>query len=903
MWSYIGKVINDDMKKISNKIRPNLFDDIIKSSGKNIYCNLEDLSNEASVEAFFMTPMLQDLGFPNKNIKTKESITKLKIAKGSKSYFYKPDYCIVLNKSPKIIIDAKSPTENIEDFTNQCIHYCLLLNEDAGKNKVEYFILSNGVKTGLYLSTSSKPIIELDFFDFHYGNKKYEQLRAIVAFENINISKIDKTSEQVFKMKPISKEGAQKLFLTCHKYIWKAEKRSPSSAFMEFMKIIFVKLYHDRKLHEEYKELSDYPKTAVTFSVHWIESREKETPNPINDLHFKKLLEEIQDEIDAQNKKRIFDVDEQIKLKPQTVKAIVKKIETFDLFGIDEDLNGRLFETFLNATMRGRELGQFFTPRSIVLLSSFLADLQVSEKHQDKIIDPSCGTGGFLIEALTIMRQKIRDNKSYSQKKKLDLIKQICDECFYGIDAASEPELARIARINMYLHGDGGSRIYRCDGLDNDILIDKNETRENQKELQEFKERIDGVGGFDVILTNPPFSMWYEVENEDEERILQQYKVAKVSESSTKLRTRLRGSALFIERYYNLLRPGGKVLTIVDESIIANDDWTHVRDFIRKYFIIKAVVSLPGDAFKMSGARVKTSLIYLEKKNDIDDVQPDAFMYSSVYLGVDDLPIMSSKQKIEEARRLANEEIEIICKEFKKFESGKDTEFSVKASKLQTRLDVKFCAAKNGRLVKSWQKQGFEVVELSTFVTNQEDILLTNEHPETEFRILTITYEGRPKISEIRKGKDINYAEMKVVKKGDLVFSTYNSINGAICFITEEFEGALASANYTVVRCANDFETVYLWSLMRSTEMKAEMQAASTGMGRQYLEWIEISKIKIPLAKPAQRKKIGEAILTAWEMESKVKESFINVKEELNDLFNVESKESKLWYLSNRPPK
>lgn len=895
------------MSNIKDKIRPSLFDDLIKHTGKNIYCNLEDLSNEASVETFFVNPMLQDLGYPNKNIKTKESITKLKLAKGSKAYSYKPDYCIVINKVPKIIIDAKGTKEIINDFTNQCIHYCLLLNESAteDKNKVEYYILSNGLKTALYLSTSSKPVVELDFFDFQYGNKKYEKFRSIIAFENIKSSKVDKTATQLFKMKPLSKEGAQKLFLTCHKYIWKAEKRSPSSAFMEFMKIIFIKLYHDRKLHEEYKgdALAEYPKSAVTFSVHWIESREKETVNPINDLHFKKLLDEIQDEIDAQNKKRIFDVDEQIKLKPQTIKAIVKKIEAFDLYGIDEDLNGRLFETFLNATMRGRELGQFFSPRSIVLLATFLADLQVSERHQDKIIDPSCGTGGFLIEALTIMRQKIRDNKSYSQQKKIDLIKTICDECFYGIDAASEPELARIARINMYLHGDGGSRIYRCDGLDNDILIDKNETRENQKELQEFKERIEGVDGFDVILTNPPFSMWYEIENEDEERILQQYKVARVNEDSPKLRTRLRGSALFLERYYNLLKPGGKVLTIVDESIIANDDWSHVRNFIRKYFTIKAVISLPGDAFKMSGARVKTSLLYLEKKTDTDDVQPEAFMYSSVYLGVDDLSIMSSKQKIDEARRLANEEIEFICTEFRKFEKGLKSEYSVKPEKLQTRLDVKFCAAKNGRLVKSWQKQGFDVVELSTFVTNQQDIMLPADHPEIGFRILTITYEGRPKISETRKGKDINYPEMKPVKKGDLVFSTYNSINGAICFITEEFEGALASANYTVVRCENDFETVYLWSLMRSTEMKAEMQAASTGMGRQYLEWSEISKIKIPLAKRDQRELIGQRIIEAWEMEKQIQASFASVKRELNDLFNVESKASNLWYLSNRPPK
>ncbi len=891
------------MKNVEDKIRPNLFGDLLSKSGRNIYCDFDDLTNEASVEAFFINPMLRDLGYPNKNIKTKESISKLKLSKGSSSFYYKPDYCLTFDGAPRIIIDAKTPTEKIEDYTSQCIHYCILLNDKEEKHKVEYYLLSNGFKTGLYKADSSNPIIELDFLDFSYGNKKYERLRSIIAFQNLKNNKIDKSSDQVFKMKPISKEDAQKLFLTCHKYIWKAEKRSPSSAFMEFMKIIFVKLYHDRKLHEAHKGVSEYPKTAVTFSVHWIDSREQETNNPINDLHFKKLLEEIQDEIDAQNKKRIFEVDEQIKLKPQTIKAIVKKIEAFDLFGIDEDLNGRLFETFLNATMRGRELGQFFSPRSIVLLSTFLADLQVNDKHQDKIIDPSCGTGGFLIEALTIMRQKIRDNNSYSHQKKVDLIKTICDECFYGIDAASEPELARIARINMYLHGDGGSRIYRCDGLDNDILIDKNETRENQKELQEFKERIEGVGGFDVILTNPPFSMWYELENEDEARILKQYDVAKVNESSTKLRSRLRGSALFIERYYNLLKPGGKVLTIVDESIIANDDWSHVREFVRSRFIIKAVISLPGDAFKMSGARVKTSLIYLEKKKSIEDTQPHAFMYSSVYLGVDDLPIMSSKQKIDEARRLANDEISYICSEYKKFESGLDSEYSVLPAKLQTRLDVKFCAAKNGRLVNDWRKLGYAVVELSTFVVNQENLLIPKEHPETEYRILTITYEGRAKISEIRKGKDINYQEMKVVKKGDLVFSTYNSINGAICFITEDFEGALASANYTVVRCSTEYDTVYLWSLMRSTEMKAEMQAASTGMGRQFLEWIEISKIKIPLAKPELRKQMGENILQAWEMEKKIKDSYIIVKEELNTLFSVESEASKLWYLSNRPPK
>lgn len=884
------------------RIRPNLFDDLLKQSGKNIYCNFDDLSNEASVEAFFVTPMLQDLGYPNKAIKTKESITKLKVAKGSKSYYYKPDYCIVYSRKPRLVIDAKSPKEKIEDYVSQCIHYCILLNSNETKKPLQYFILSNGLKTALYKWDSDQSIIELDFFDFQYGNEKYEKLRNIIAADNLKNSKIDKISEQFFKMKSINKEDAQKLFLSCHKYIWKAEKRSPSSAFMEFMKIVFVKLYHDRKLHNEYKSGEGIPKSAVTFSVHWIDSREKETPSPINDLHFRKLLEEIQDEIDANSKKRIFDKDETIRLKPQTIKAIVKKLEQYDLFGIDEDLNGRLFETFLNATMRGRELGQFFTPRSIVLLSTLLADLKVSESHQDKILDPSCGTGGFLIEALTIMRQSIRDNVSYSEKKKEQLIKKICDECFYGIDAATEPNLARIARINMYLHGDGGSRIYKCDGLDNNIAIDKHENRENQKEIAEFKEKIEELDGFDAILTNPPFSMWYEADNDDEKRILQQYNIARI-DGTNKVRSRLRGSALFIERYYNLLRSGGRVLTIIDESIIANDDWIFMRDWIRRHFIIKAVISLAGDAFKMSGARVKTSLIYLEKKNNLADKQPHAFMYSSIYLGVDDLPVMSSKAKIEEARRLANEEIETICKEFKKFEAGKKTEFVIAPDRLTTRLDVKFCASKKGRLVSTWKKAGYEVIELSKIVAPIENIIIPKEQEDEKFRILTVGYDGKCKISEVRKGKDINYLQMKVAKEGDLVFSTYNSINGAIGYITKEFEGSLASANYTLVRCKTDYETAFLWSLMRSTEMRAEMQGASTGMGRQYLEWIDISKIKIPLPHEKIRERIGLEILAFWEKEDEIKRNYTSVVGELDEMFGVESKESHTWFLANRPPK
>ena len=199
--------------------------------------------------------------------------------------------------------------------------------------------------------------------------------------------------------------------------------------------------------------------------MHWIDEQ-KLAANPVNDILFKTLRESIEKDIADRKKKRIFQRDESIDLRPDTIRSVVERLQHYDMFGIDEDLNGRLFEAFLNATMRGKELGQYFTPRSIVKLITRLARLKVTRQHVDKCLDACCGTGGFLIEALTEMRNTVRNNGSLNREAKEKLIDQISNESLYGIDFGKSPPVARIARINMYLHGDGGSRIYYADALD-----------------------------------------------------------------------------------------------------------------------------------------------------------------------------------------------------------------------------------------------------------------------------------------------------------------------------------------------------------------------------------------------------------------------------------------------------
>ncbi len=883
------------MSKISDGFvkRVSMLDNIDFHVERNLYCERKRLTNEASVERCFVDRFLTDFGFKDKHIKTKESIDKLTVAKGSKKLKYKPDYCILIRKQPKLIIDAKSPSENVLDWVEQCAHYCLLLNRR--RKTVDYFLLTNGLRTVLFKWDEEEPLLDLKFEDFYAGGSKYEQMRELISQSALLHEKKDEVQEKYVILRKINKETAQKLFLSCHKYIWNTEIRSPQSAFAEFVKLIFLKLWNDRILHDNFhNEVNGNLKvvsSANIFSTKWIEQREGELISPINDIQFKNLLELIQDDIDKKNKKKIFDVGETIRLKPATIKGIVRKLEKVDLFGIDEDLNGRLFETFLNSTMRGRALGQYFTPRSIVLLGTKLANLQANKKHVDRILDASCGTGGFLIEALTLMRDTIRKNKSYSKDEKMELINRISRECFYGIDAAVEPNLARIARINMYLHGDGGSHIYFADSLQKTITIDKSDIRELQVETSDLKCNLKPES-FDVVLTNPPFSMWYEQTNEAQKPILKEYELIKI-EGTNKTRNRLRGSAMFIERYSGLLKPGGKLISVIDETVLSAGQYTYVRDFIRRNFIIRAIISLHGDAFQMAKARVKTALIYLEKKKNVNDQQPAAFMFSSIRLGVDDMPVTTNPEKVKKARELATEEINDICDNFKRFENGEEDIWLVPPERLQDRLDVKSCIPLYGRFIQKWRRKGYEIHPLHKICQLREEILLPKEHPDTKFKILTISYRGLCEAGEIRLGRHINYKKMKIIRTGDLVFSEYNTFHGATGYVTEEFDGALASGSYTVVKCKHEYDSLYLWSILRTTEIRADVLSSAIGMGRQTGDWDDIKNLEVPFLPTQERKSISKQILKAWSAEKRAQQELDNITGLLHKKFDVESEDSK----------
>jgi type I restriction enzyme M protein len=639
----------------------------------NMFCKLKNLRNEADVEQFFIIKLLKALGFDDDFIETKKTIPEESLGKGKKKHRYHPDYLVYLDRrheKPVLVIDAKNPHQNAEEGLSDAQLYVSIIRRRLKAPKPEqYCVGTNGLRLVVKHYDSDDTLHDLTFDDFQVDHPKYIALEDSISLEKLKRPQA-MTQQELFEFKKPPKDEIIGIFRACHNLIWKAEKSGPAAAFYEFAKLMFIKLSLDKKLRSDdasRKRIENGEPLLgddIVFSSHWVKHEERTDSNPVNTTLFKNLRDELDTKIRAGEKKRIFAPNEQIDLKPSTIKRVVELLEHYDLYGVDEDLNGRLFETFLNATMRGKALGQFFTPRPVVEFMTSLAGLRVAKDQIDRVLDACCGTGGFLIAAMAEMSDRVNKNESLTSEEKKAMLKELRDNCLFGIDVGKDPPIARIARINMYLHGDGGSRIYVLDSLDKYMTIEKGLDKELERDISELKtELIKRQLKFHVVLTNPPFAMRYSVKDRDQKSILKQYDLAydPIGKDKTKkLRTSLRSSVMFIERYWELLQPHGKLLTIMDESVLNTKSNEVFRDYIKEKFIIRAVVSLPQNTFVNAESGVKTSVLYLVKKTTDDEQQPKVFMAISRNVGHGD----TGKETPEKS------DLDSILEDFKKFESG-----------------------------------------------------------------------------------------------------------------------------------------------------------------------------------------------------------------------------------------
>ena len=870
---------------------------------KNKFCSVKDLKNEAAVEALFINKLLGYLEYPDSDISFKESIHEVVIGKGSKKVLYKPDYIIKLNGIPIIVIDAKSPKEKIENWESQCSSYCLEINKFYEYNPVQYFILSNGFDTALYKWDIKKPIVVLKFDDFMDTSEKFSQFEKLLHKRHIKkliTEKIDNLENAYFKFSKISLDELFSKFQKLHQEIWKNEKKGPSAAFMELLKIIFIKIQKDKELHQKLGKSIKPKYKDVVFSVNWI-SNQTESESPINDILFKNLITGLEREISKKKKKRFFDSNEEIQLSPETLRKVVKEIENIDLYGMEEDIHGRMFEAFLDATVRGKDIGQFFTPRDVVKLMVQLAKLKVSKSHVDKVLDACCGSGGFLISALIDMHRKANNIKRIPVKEKEDLITKIQTMSIFGIDAGSDPAMYKIARMNMYLHGDGGSNIFYADSLDKNIGRVGGKNIEVEEQLDELRELfIEKKLKFDVILSNPPFSLQYSRDNKEQGEILNQYDISTDREGG-KILNSLISSVMFIERYRDLVSDDGKIIAIIDDSVLSGSSYGFVRKYIRDNFSIEAIISLPGDCFRRASARVKTSILILRLK-DSNEEQKKIFLASSIYLGIENKMAKRLGIKNTELQKNKEAEIAIIVSKYNEYLSGKSNKFVFPIENCIDRLDVKYCIKDRGRKISFWKTKGYKITAISkilTPVTNRAISVINDEN----YQLLTVNYDGNILEGEILEGVDSSYNKLFRVKKWDILISNMGFGRGAVSIVPPFHENKFVSNEYTILRAKTNEQAVFYCNILRTKEILGDVLSSTTGMNRGRIKWDVIKEVLVPEYKAKNEiKKLTKEMEDFW----KAYESFYNNKQnhvsKISKELDIDGKDSEYRWLAFKPP-
>jgi type I restriction enzyme M protein len=451
-----------------------------------------------------------------------------------------------------------------------------------------------------------------------------------------NIPHSDSTDSDIKKLLEKLRAFKEKEFADllhqCHNVIRNREKKDPAAAFDEIAKVLFIKVYVERQL------LTRRSKENL-FTVDVLQRQLAD--NPLDNL--------FQETKRFYSTDKIFEDDERINLKPATGEEIVRRLEKYNLSDTSEDIKGVAFERFLGRTFRG-EIGQFFTPRTIVEFMVHMVDPQEGEI----VCDPASGSGGFLIRVFEIVREKIladADSEYNNFKTQIEADKAVKDEqrakklqekfreiqehidqkqegsrlwelsnrCIYGTDA--NDRMARTSKMNMIMHGDGHGGVHHHDGFLN----------------------VNGIfeGRFDIILTNPPFGANVEpsdkvlevdiaVNPDADRRYYREYgelyreaqgrvkaalnkPIASLFELPKNDKAKIKTEVLFIERCLDLLKPGGRLGIVLPEGILNNPSQAYVREFTENRAFLRAVVSLHQDTFMSSGASVKCSLLFLQK--------------------------------------------------------------------------------------------------------------------------------------------------------------------------------------------------------------------------------------------------------------------------------------------------
>lgn len=394
------------------------------------------------------------------------------------------------------------------------------------------------------------------------------------------------------------------VFRRCHNYIYVNTGLQKGEAFHEMLKLIFCKTFDEEESGDE-----------LLFGVDPQERRSTGGQRRLMEERIAPLFDRVRDRYPF-----IFEADERIKLEERIVAYVVQELQYMSLLDTDTDVKGDAYEELVGANLRG-DRGEYFTPRNVCdmavqMAMSLYDDLDLTSL---KILDCCCGTGGFLVSWLNNLHAALLKQehgrphgKTPPEERTRRRIHQVCTQNLFGLDI--NPTLVRTCQMNLVLHGDGSSNIFRVDSV-----------RSPGEWGAEVRQAIP-YGKVDVLFTNPPFGGQGKI---DDGHILSRYELTAWDASSA--RSSMPAEQLFIETALKFVKPGGYLVIVVPDGIVNNPGLHFIRSWLLRRTRILASIGLPKTTFAASKGINNPTVLVAQKLSPQEAQQADAGVLQATY--------------------------------------------------------------------------------------------------------------------------------------------------------------------------------------------------------------------------------------------------------------------------------
>jgi type I restriction enzyme M protein len=829
---------------------------------------------EEMVRAGVYSWLIIEKEYPATAIKVEVSIPRRTPSDYADIVVYTDNSC----RTPYLVVETKESTISTGEF-RQAIEQAF--GNANSLRDTQFAMVDSGRRSAIY-SVAGFPHDERSDNLLGQRNDLPKAYGAISQFSII-------AGDPDHDIKPLSIADTENMVRRAHATIWAGGKRDPLTAFDEWSKLLFAKIYDER--HTASGEPRCFQGGRGEQDV--------ATGNRIRELY-----------ADAQREDpSIF--SEPLYLPDEKIAQVARMIQPIAFTQMDVDSLGTAFESFFGSIFRG-ELGQYFTRREIV---RFVCAL-LNPDDRDKVLDPAAGSGGFLLETLIQVWHYIDrayEGQHDQERRKYDF----AHNSLYGIEI--HEKLGRICQTNLMLHKDGHTNVE----VDRSCL-----------DVSFRNSFLDpNVPRFTLIVGNPPFGDTVEEGDRDHlgSNRLSNFELASGNQISSEI--------IILERAIKWLIPGhGRLGMVVPDGLLNNPGEISrcpaFRRFLFRNTQILAIVSLPDYAFRKSGAQNKTSLLFVrrlsaEEKNRLDR---NISQYRGEMEGTSDLTneddaigqVLSNNDYrvfLAEAENIGYtpaggpsrendlyqkqdltvlDPPETILGQYRQFERNPDIYegamtppcLAINASILYIahsthRIDPKYHIFKH--IEEIAPPEGLSVFTLGEILETREEEIIPYDNPDAEFLTITLTQEGEIKPREAGKGNnppDWHGAYFKegqtwyVVHTGGVLISRIDLWKGCISVIPQEFDGAIVTNEFPVYYVRDEHtdnvDVRYLKLLLRTRYFQRAIRAITTGhSNRRRTQESDFENLKVFLPLKDVQERVVAAI-------TRVEEQLVGRKAELS---------------------